>query len=53
LQVNDELSLYLIHGLLLLLGYDDVTPSDETKMREREEELLRKADERGLLIRGR
>jgi len=53
LKVNNELSLYLIHGLLHLLGYDDVNPSDETKMRGREEELLRTAGERGLLIKKR
>jgi len=50
-KVNDELSLYLIHGLLHLLGYDDVDSSAQTKMRHREEELLRKAGQRRLLIR--
>ncbi len=28
-----ELSLYLVHGLLHLLGYDDQTPEEEHKMR--------------------
>jgi probable rRNA maturation factor len=52
LQINDELSLYLIHGILHLLGYDDVNTTHKAKMRKREKELLRKAAQKGLLIRG-
>jgi probable rRNA maturation factor len=50
LRVEEELSLYLIHGLLHLLGYDDTQPGKNRKMRRREQELLRKADTIGLLI---
>lgn len=36
-----ELSLYLVHGLLHLCGYDDLTPAEQTVMRAREVEVLR------------
>ena len=49
----EELSLYLVHGLLHLLGYDDVTEPECTRMRERERELLRRAAAAGLVLRGR
>jgi probable rRNA maturation factor len=51
LDIESELSLYLIHGLLHLLGYDDVSAGDAGKMRRREKELLHEAHERGLMIR--
>ena len=35
-----ELSLYSIHGLLHLLGYDDHSPADSKKMRAAEARLL-------------
>lgn len=35
-----ELRLYLIHGILHLLGYDDLTGRDRQKMVKRQEELL-------------
>ena len=35
-----ELSLYLVHGLLHLCGYDDLTSDDQRIMREREVEVL-------------
>ena len=35
-SVDDELLLYVIHGTLHLVGYDDQTPADRTAMRERE-----------------
>ncbi len=37
-----ELELYVVHGLLHLLGYDDSTPAEARAMRRREIELLRK-----------
>jgi probable rRNA maturation factor len=49
----EELALYLVHGLLHLLGYDDVTEPARTRMRSRERELLRGAAEAGLVLRGR
>jgi len=51
LKAENELSLYLIHGLLHLLGYDDVNETAARKMRRREKELLQEAGERGLFIR--
>lgn len=37
---EDELLLYVIHGLLHLVGYDDQTPAARAKMRRREKEVL-------------
>jgi len=37
-----ELLLYLVHGLLHLIGYDDRTTQDAKRMHEREDELLEK-----------
>jgi probable rRNA maturation factor len=36
----DELTLYLVHGLLHLCGYDDLDDADREQMRRRESELL-------------
>lgn len=35
-----ELSLYVVHGLLHLCGYDDLTPAEQRVMRAREVEVL-------------
>src|SRR5579863_6436842 len=37
---QDELALYLVHGLLHLCGYDDLTPQEKRLMRTRESEAL-------------
>jgi probable rRNA maturation factor len=37
----DELTLYLIHGLLHLLGYDDIDPKDRKIMRTKESKYMR------------
>jgi probable rRNA maturation factor len=40
-DVHAELTLYVIHGLLHLCGYDDHSERDRKKMRERERHYLR------------
>jgi probable rRNA maturation factor len=40
-SARDELSLYLVHGLLHLCGYDDQTPRDRRTMRGREQAILK------------
>ncbi len=37
---RDELALYVVHGLLHLCGYDDLSEADAAEMRRREGELL-------------
>jgi len=39
-SAEDETLLYLIHGLLHMTGYDDLTPEDQQIMRQREREIL-------------
>lgn len=39
---GQELALYLVHGLLHLCGYDDQTPADQARMRDREKSHLKK-----------
>lgn len=39
-QPLDELTLYVVHGLLHLCGYDDVSRKEEALMRQREREVL-------------
>jgi probable rRNA maturation factor len=41
-DVQAELALYVIHGLLHLCGYDDKTEAGATEMRERERHYLSK-----------
>lgn len=38
--VTRELELYIIHGILHLLGYDDHSPKDIKRMRAKEQELV-------------
>ena len=40
-EVQVELALYVIHGLLHLCGYDDHNEADAARMRERERHYLR------------
>lgn len=37
---EDEVLLYLVHGLLHLCGYDDLSPAEKRIMRRREKEIL-------------
>ena len=41
-----ELTLYVIHGVLHILGYDDKTPTQRKKMHKRELRLLTECSER-------
>jgi len=49
----EELALYLVHGLLHLLGYEDVGGPKHSRMRAREQALLRQAAEAGVVLRWR
>ena len=42
LTQNDELLLYVIHGTLHLVGYDDATDDDRAEMRRRERQCLQR-----------
>lgn len=46
-----ELSLYIVHGLLHLLGFDDLDPKKRLGMRRAEREALLILTARGLLLR--
>lgn len=48
----EELSLYLVHGLLHLLGYDDSTPSMKSVMRRKERKIVSHLRKNGLLLSG-
>lgn len=48
----DELSLYIVHGLLHLLGYDDTTPSERATMRRQERRALSLAKARKFILQG-
>jgi probable rRNA maturation factor len=39
-RIADELDLLAVHGILHLLGYDDVTPRRRARMWKRQEEIL-------------
>ncbi len=42
-SVYDELALYIVHGVLHLVGYDDHCPADAARMRQAEQTALSKA----------
>ncbi|MBI5031370.1 MAG: rRNA maturation RNase YbeY [Chloroflexi bacterium] len=39
-RIADEIDLLVVHGILHLLGYDDLTPRKRAKMWKRQEEIL-------------
>ena len=41
-RLEDELFLYLAHGILHLSGYDDTNRKEYLRMKERQEEIIRK-----------
>ena len=42
LEIDQEVLLYALHGLLHLTGYDDTTPKLEKEMAEAQEKLLKR-----------
>ncbi len=42
-RIVNELELLAVHGILHLLGYDDIKPGARKKMWKRQEEILRRA----------
>ncbi len=46
-----ETSLYVIHGLLHLLGYDDIRAEDKMKMEREQNRLMKELIEKNLLLR--
>jgi len=48
----EELTLYLIHGLLHLLGYEDTSPKKRAIMRSKEKKLIEKLKKNGSLLSG-
>ena len=51
-NVFKELSLYLIHGMLHLMGYNDINLNEKRKMIKKQNSLLREAVRKDLLIKG-
>ncbi len=49
LRPQEELMRYIIHGILHLIGYDDMTPADYKKMKQREKNCLYYLDKSNLL----
>jgi probable rRNA maturation factor len=48
----EELTLYIVHGLLHLLGYDDTTPKARAIMRRQERRALTLAKDRAFILQG-
>lgn len=47
---NEELTLYIIHGLLHLLGYDDIDPKDRKIMRSAEKRHIKNLKEQQICL---
>lgn len=46
----EEVTLYLVHGLLHLIGYDDIDPKDRNIMRKKEKRCMHSLKQENLLI---
>jgi len=46
-SAQSELELYVVHGLLHLCGYDDLTPAERRVMRRREREVIARIAQMG------
>jgi probable rRNA maturation factor len=49
-EVYEEVSLYVVHGLLHLMGYDDIEEADEKKMRAAESKHMQNIKLKGLIL---
>lgn len=49
-EAYDEITLYVIHGLLHLLGYDDIDPKDRRAMRAAEKRHMKNLKKKGLIL---
>ena len=49
--LEEELTLYLVHGVLHLLGFDDIKESDQKKMRKKEQLCMQFLQKKNLGIR--
>ncbi len=47
---EEELTLYIVHGLLHLLGYDDIEEEDKIEMRKQEALLMRLLNSEDLIL---
>ena len=47
---REEVTLYLVHGLLHLLGYDDIDPKDRKIMRKKEKRCMHSLKQENLFI---
>ncbi len=45
-----EITLYVVHGLLHLLGYDDIDPKDRTRMRAKEKKYMKLLEKTGNIL---
>jgi probable rRNA maturation factor len=45
-SVSHEVVLYAVHGMLHLVGFDDRTPADRTRMKAREREIMSRLQEK-------
>lgn len=50
LDPSEELTLYVVHGLLHLMGYDDIEEDDVKTMREAEKIHMNHLKKKGLLL---
>lgn len=49
-DLYEEVSLYIVHALLHLLGYDDREPKEKARMRRKEASLMKSLKQYGLLL---
>jgi probable rRNA maturation factor len=50
LNMNEELTLYVVHGILHLLGYDDIDEEDQKLMRSKEASCMQLLQENHLIL---